>query len=316
MNLQGDFLKSTFQKRSVLECCLALFLIATYPTFLRAEAELPHIAATTSMIGDLLKEIGGETFELDVLMGAGVDPHLYRATQGDLKKLTRARAIFYNGLHLEGKMTQVLEKLSRRKPSIAVAEAIPKDFLRLTDGSSGQPDPHVWFDVSLWEMVAEQVENSLVELFPHQSSVYRKNGASYKQKLQILHSQVREEIQKIPVRQRILVTAHDAFGYFGDAYDIEVIGLQGISTATEFGLYDLKRITDLVIKRKVKAVFVESSVPARFVEALQKGVLARGHRLELGGTLYSDAMGEAGTPEGTYTGMVKHNVATIVRALK
>ena len=274
------------------------------------------IVTTTGMIADIAKNVGGERIEVQALMGAGVDPHLYKATPGDLRKLNNASLVLYNGLHLEGKMADTLEKMSRKKPSIAVAGEIPKSQLLTFAAAPEFPDPHVWFDIKMWMFAVEKTRDELVKLDPTHHVVYKSNADTYLKKLERMHQYAIEKIATIPRKQRVLVTAHDAFGYFGKAYDIEVKGLQGISTATEASLQDVQRIVKLLASRKVKAVFVESSVPRRTVEAVVAGSRAKGHEVVIGGELFSDAMGKSGTPEGTYLGMVKHNVDTIVKALR
>lgn len=271
------------------------------------------VVATTGMIGDLVKNIGGKEVSLETLMGSGVDPHLYKATQGDLRKLLQADVIFYNGLHLEGKMHEVFEKLARKKPVYAVSASIPSQRLLHANGAV---DPHIWFDVSLWQMAGEEVLKRLSQENPSQKTYYAENAKRYLAKLGRLHEWVHTQVQSLPESQRVLVTAHDAFGYFGKAYGMEVRGLQGISTASEFGLNDILQLKTMLLQRKVKAVFVESSVPKKFIQSLVAGVKAEGGQLTIGGELYSDAMGLAGTPEGTYPGMVEHNVRAIVGALK
>lgn len=272
------------------------------------------VAATTGMVGDLARNIGRERVEVTALMGPGVDPHLYKASEGDISRLSGAQIIFYNGLHLEGRMGDILVKMARNKPTVAVAERIPEEALLKTADET--EDPHIWFDVSLWMQAAEVVRDSLIELDPAGKAEYEANAAAYLKELETLHRYAREQIATIPAQQRVLVTAHDAFGYFGRAYGIEVTGLQGISTATEYGLADVQNVVDLLVTRKIKAVFVESSVPKRSIEALVEGAGAKGHKVAIGGELFSDAMGAAGTPEGTYSGMVRHNVDIIVKALK
>lgn len=288
-----------------------LFLLAG-----TVQAKPLHIVATTGMLGDMIANIGGEHVEVSSLMGSGVDPHLYKATQGDLKRFRRADLIVHNGLHLEGKLTDILGKLARRQPVYAVSEGLNSDRLIHPDGHSGHPDPHLWFDIALWREAGEGLRDQLIELDPRHADDFRRQAADYFARLDRLHAWTAEQIATIPERQRVLVTAHDAFSYFGRAYDIEVVGLQGISTATEYGLYDVKRVRELVIERGVKAIFVESSVPKKFIESLQQGLAAEGHQVAIGGELFSDAMGRPGTLEGTYVGMVEHNVNTIVGALK
>lgn len=281
----------------------------------RERGGVVHVTATTGMIGDLAARIGGAWVEVATLMGSGVDPHLYKPTQGDLAKLSEADLILYNGLHLEGKMGDVLETMSGKKPTVAVTDGIPRDQLRQPAEFQGQYDPHVWFDVRLWMAAVETVRDALVRVAPEHAEAFDRNTSTYLEELKALDAYVKERIATIPREQRLLITAHDAFGYFGRAYDIEVMGLQGISTASEYGLQDLGRLIDIIVERKVKAVFVESSVSPKSIEALRQGVQAKGHDLRIGGTLYSDALGPEGSDEGSYVGMVKHNVDTMVEAL-
>lgn len=279
-------------------------------------ADKRKVVVTTGMIADLVRNIAGDEAEVTALMGPGVDPHLYKATHGDLQRLTGADVVFYNGLHLEGKMVDVLEKLSAKQPCFAVASAIPEGELRRPPEFEGLHDPHIWFDVSLWIQAAAKVRDELSKLWPEKKELIEGNAAKHIAALEELHDWVKQEISGVPEAQRVLITAHDAFGYFGRAYGIEVMGLQGISTATEFGLNDLTRLVDVILSRKVKAIFVESSVPQKFVSAVVDGVKAKGGAVSVGGELFSDAMGPEGTPEGTYIGMVTHNVQTITKALK
>ncbi|HYF95532.1 MAG TPA: zinc ABC transporter substrate-binding protein [Symbiobacteriaceae bacterium] len=272
------------------------------------------VTVTTGMIADLVGNVGKDHVEVTALMGSGVDPHLYKASEGDIAKLADAQIIFYNGLHLEGRMGDIFVKMAAQKPTIAVAEGIPKDLLLET--AAGTEDPHIWFDVANWIKALDVVRDGLVAKDPAHKADYEANAAAYLTQLQELDSYARTQLASIPKEQRVMVTAHDAFNYFGRAYDVEVMGLQGISTAAEYGLNDVQRLVDLLVQRKIKAVFVESSVPKRSIEALVEGARAKGHTVEIGGELFSDAMGAPGTPEGTYLGMVRHNVDTIVKALK
>ncbi len=277
-----------------------------------AQAQL-KVTTTTGMIADLVQNIGGRYVEVTSLMGSGVDPHLYKATQGDLRRLSRADIILYNGLHLEGKMQDIFEKMARKKPVFAVSSLIPRTQLR----QHGHfPDPHIWFDLSLWQQAGQRVLQILQQQDPKNKQAYADNAQLYLAEMQQLHQWIKTQVLSIPPAQRILITAHDAFGYFGRAYGMQVEGLQGISTASEFGLQDIKQLKDLIVKNNIKAVFVESSVSPRFIQSLVAGVKAEGHNLSIGGELYSDAMGQTGTPTGHYFGMVKHNVKTIVDALK
>lgn len=274
------------------------------------------VTATIGMITDVVGQVGGDHVEVLGLMKAGVDPHLYKATQGDLNKLNKADIIFYNGLHLEGKMVDVLEKMNAKKPTVAVSRNIDKAKLRSWNGGEGQYDPHIWFDVRNWMSATEVIRDELVKLDPAHADDYKKNAEAYLKQLQALHEETKAKIASIPEKSRVLVTAHDAFGYFGDAYGIKVIGLQGISTASEAGLKDVADLRDFLVENRIKAVFVESSVPKKTIQAVVDGAKEKGHEVKIGGELFSDAMGGPGTPEGTYIGMVRHNVDTIVNALK
>ncbi|MEM9859117.1 MAG: zinc ABC transporter substrate-binding protein [Bacteroidota bacterium] len=273
------------------------------------------IVTTTGIIADLAKNIVGDSADVVALMGPGVDPHLYKATQGDLQKLTAADMIVYNGLHLEGKMGEVLEKLSRIKPVIVIAEGIPPSS-RQTVSDLNSYDPHIWFDVKLWRQAAQHLTNELGNHHPGAKAYFTSNFTVYDSTLDALHHWVAERISVIPDERRVLITAHDAFGYFGSAYDIEVKGLQGISTLSEYGLRDVTNLVDYIVDRKIKAVFVETSVSEKAIKAVVQGCQKRGFNVTIGGNLFSDAMGSQGTPEGTYVGMVKSNVNTIVDALK
>lgn len=274
------------------------------------------VLATTGMIADIAKYVGGEQAEVEGLMGAGVDPHLYKANESDIRKMAAAEIIFYNGLNLEGKMGDIFVRMARKKPAIAVTELIDEKLLREPPEMEGHHDPHVWFDVLLWSKAVSRVGEGFAEIDPPNRQAYLSRAAEYTRKFEELHAWCRSEIALIPKEQRVLVTAHDAFGYFGRAYDIEVKAIQGISTESEASLKEINGLIDVIVQRKVKAVFVESSVPRKNIEALVEGCKARGHALKIGGELFSDALGESGSPEGTYIGMVKHNVSTIVNALK
>ncbi len=291
---------------------LALLLLSLLLMTFAAQAQL-KVVTTTGMIADLVENIGGQHAEVTALMGSGVDPHLYKATQGDLRRLTKADVILYNGLHLEGKMQDIFEKMARKKAVFPVSSSIPKEQL-LQHGHF--PDPHIWFDLSLWQQAGQRVLQILQQQDPKNQQRYADNAESYLNEMQQLHQWIKSQIQSIPQTQRILITAHDAFGYFGQAYGMQVMGLQGISTASEFGLQDIKQLKDIIVKNQIKAVFVESSVSPRFIQSLVAGVKAEGHELTIGGELYSDAMGKSDTATGSYFGMVKHNVKTIVDALK
>jgi manganese/zinc/iron transport system substrate-binding protein len=276
-----------------------------------------NIVTTTTMITDLVKNIGGDAVNVQGLMGSGVDPHLYKASEGDVTKLVNADIIFYNGLHLEGKLVEVFEKMgSATKTPIALADELDKSTLIGSDYFASNYDPHVWFDISYFGIFAEKVAKVLAEQDPKNAEVYAKNMTSYLMELKALNKNINTKIAELPLENRILVTAHDAFNYFGKAYSFEVVGLQGLSTATEAGVKDVQKLSAFIIEKQIKAVFVESSVPKRTIEALQAAVKSKGHNVEIGGTLYSDALGTKGTIEGTYIGMFEYNVNTIVNALK
>ncbi|MEO9967006.1 MAG: zinc ABC transporter substrate-binding protein [Reichenbachiella sp.] len=274
------------------------------------------VITTTGMIYDAVINIAGDRVDAQALMGPGVDPHLYKATQGDLKKLQDADLIFYNGLHLEGKMGDVFEKLGRIKPVKAISTEIPDSLFRASELYPGTYDPHIWFDVSLWKQAVTRVHKELVISDPENKNIYDLNSESYLKSLDSLHEAVKLSIHSIPDSQRLLITAHDAFGYFGEAYGIEVNGLQGISTLSEPGLKDVADLVDLINSKKIKAVFIETSVSKKAINAVVEGCRKKGHDVHIGGSLYSDAMGPFGSFEGTYIGMVHTNAQTIVNALK
>ncbi len=275
-----------------------------------------HVVCTIGMITDVAGIVGGDRTVVVGLMGAGVDPHSYVAAPRDMRELARADLILYNGLHLEGRLAEQLERLGVRRPAVAVTDGINPARLRAPPDFAGQYDPHVWFDVSLWAQATERIRDALIDVDPAGTTEYEQNAAAYLEQLAALHEETRARIAEIPRESRVLITAHDAFGYFGRAYDIEVRGLQGISTDSEASLRDVNDLVDTLVSRRIKAIFVESSVPRRNMEALITGCRARGHKVRIGGELYGDALGPPGTPEGTYIGMVRHNVNTIVDALR
>ena len=272
--------------------------------------------STIGMIGDVVSNIGGEHVESVSLMKPGIDPHLYKATQGDMKKLENAEVIFYNGLHLEGQMIKIFERMEKSKPTVAVTQNVSTDRLLAGDGESTEYDPHLWFNVEYWIESAKVIRDELIEIDEENKADYEKNAEEYITRMKELNQYVKQKIETIPEDNRVLVTAHDAFGYFGDAYGIEVMGLQGISTESEVGSKDVSELRDFLVENKIKAVFVESSVPKDTIEAVIEGAKELGHEVTIGGELFSDAMGDEGTEEGTYLGMVRHNVDTIVEALK
>lgn len=283
-----------------------------------AEGEPYQIVCTVGMITDIVRNVAGEHAQVEGIIGEGVDPHLYKPTRGDVVKLSQADVVFYNGLLLEGKMTDVLVRVATSgKPVRAVTEAILEetDYLLDKDDGSEYTDPHVWMDVSGWLRAVPVVVETLSAYDPANADEYEANAAAYMEQLEALDAYAKEAMATIPESQRVLVTAHDAFRYLGRAYGIAVRGIQGFSTESEAGVRDLEELVDFIVERGIPAVFVETSVADKNVRALVEGAKARGHDVEIGGLLYSDAMGQAGTYRGTYIGMIDHNVTTIVNAL-
>jgi len=273
-----------------------------------------NVVTTTSMITDIVKNVGGDLVHLEGLMGAGVDPHLYKASAGDVTKLSNADVIFYNGLHLEGKLVEVFEKMdSSRKEVSALGETLDKNTLIGSDYFASNYDPHVWFNIEYFKQFVEKVVLDLSTSDYNNSAKFKANGKAYIEKLEALEKEIKSTIETLPEEKRILVTAHDAFNYFGKSYGFEVVGLQGLSTATEAGVQDVQKLSQFIIDKDVKAIFVESSVPRRTIEALQAAVQSKGHEVVIGGSLYSDALGNPDTVEGTYIGMFTYNVHTIVK---
>lgn len=302
--------------RLVLIGAISLGLTACSSGANSDENETIQVTTTIAQIADIVENIGGDKVKVESLMGPGIDPHLYKASQGDLSKLNDADIIFYNGLRLEGRMGDILNKMAEEKPTIPVAESVPSDLLLKAEGETDKMDPHIWFDISLWLYAVEEVKNTLVEEDEENAAYYEKNAEAYINELKELDAYAKEQITTIPPESRVLVTAHDAFQYFGEAYDMEVTGLQGLSTDAEFGLNDVRSIVDLLVERDIKAVFVESSISEDSINAVVQGAESRGHTVKIGGELYSDAMGAAGTETGTYLGMFRHNIETIVNSLK
>lgn len=275
-----------------------------------------RVVTTTNIIANLVTEIGGDNISLESLMGAGVDPHLYKASEGDVSKLYNADIIFYSGLHLEGKLVDIFEKMKSGKNTVSLGDRLPKDQLISSANFGGNYDPHVWFNIGFFKLFSNFVTEELSKADPENAEYYKANNEKYLQKLDALETEVRAAINTLPKEKRILVTAHDAFNYFGKEYGFRVVGLQGISTASEAGVKDVQELSKFIIENQVKAIFIESSVPRRTIEALQAAVLSKNHQVEIGGSLYSDALGNPGTEVGTYVGMFRYNVNTIVNALK
>lgn len=272
------------------------------------------VVVTTGMVGDVVRNVGGDKVEVFQLMGEGVDPHLYKASPGDIRSLDEADFIVFSGLHLEGKLAEILERLSRRKPAYAVADQLDKT--KLLADPDGIVDPHIWFDVKLWRSGVKGIADALSRFDHKNKDYYTANAKGYEAELDALDQEVAQRLRQIPENQRVLITAHDAFGYFARAYGLKVRSIQGISTDAEAGLREINDLVDYICRNKIKAVFVENTVSERNVKSLIEGCRARGHDVVVGGELYSDGTGKNGSPEGTYVGMIRHNVDVLVNSLK
>lgn len=305
---------------SILNRCAALVAGAfalLVPLSAGAQPQIPYKAvATVGMVADIVRNVAGDRAKVVSLMGEGVDPHLYKATRSDMATLLGADIVFYNGLLLEGKMSDALIRVATSGKKVhAVTELLEEKFLLEPEAFAGHYDPHVWMDPAAWLRAVEVVADKLAEFDPSGASVYRQNLAGYLEELRALDAYGERVLATVPETSRVLVTAHDAFNYFGRRYGYEVVGIQGISTESEAGVRDIERLVDLLVSRRVRAVFVETTVSDRNVNALIAGARARGHNVVIGGKLFSDAMGAPGSYEGTYIGMIDHNITTIVRAL-
>ena len=292
---------------------LVLSLLFTSLTNSKAASSV-RVIATRTVVADLVEQVGGDLVVVESLMGDGVDPHSYRATPRDIDKLVRADLIVANGLHLEGKLAELLQRIGRKRPFVAVGNAVPKDEL-LSIGND-LFDPHIWFDAKLWSYCPSTVADALGQLDSKSAATYRQRANKYSKDLLELDKNVRKKFKEIPQQRRVLITAHDAFRYFGRAYGLEVIGVQGTSTESEAGLADMNQLVELVVQRHIPAVFVETSVSDRNVTALIEGAAARGHVVRLGGRLYSDALGPAGEGGDTLERALLSNVDTILGALR
>lgn len=303
---------TTITRRNALAL---LAMIAAVPRSAMAQAAPLAVVATTGMIADTARRIGGDLVQVRALMGPGVDPHAYRQTRTDIAALARADLVLWHGLYLEAQMEEVLLDLARRRKVVAVAEAVPVARRRAHDEYQGRFDPHVWMDPVLWRYVVDAVAAAMGELRPADRTAFEAQAARFRDDLQALAAYSTRVLGTVPPDRRVLITAHDAFAYFGAAYGFEVMGIQGISTESEAGLARIRSLVDLVVERRIGAIFVESSVAERNVRAIVEGAAARGHTVVIAGELFSDAMGPDGTYEGTYIGMIDHNVTTIARAL-
>ena len=294
---------------------IALASLLPLSSFASADEAPLNVVATIGMIADVTQEIGGECVNVDALMGPGVDPHLFQASASDVATLRSAEQIFYSGYSLEGQLGDVLEKFSERTPTLAVAPASIDPASLITSQDVYGIDPHLWMDVSLWAQTLPTLNAALSEARPDCAATFDANTERYQAQLLALHEWVKDSIASVPEEQRVLVTAHDAFSYYGRAYDIDVEGIQGISTETETGIADIRNMTDIVVERGVPAVFVESTINPRTIQAVIDAAEQRGHEVVVGGELYSDAMGDPDTVDGTYMGMIYRNTQHIVEAL-
>ncbi|MCS6626881.1 zinc ABC transporter substrate-binding protein [Roseibacterium beibuensis] len=287
---------------------------ASFP-FGAAAQERLNVVATTGMIADVARVVGGDVVEVSALMGPGVDPHAYRQTRSDIVALSRADLILWNGLYLEAQLEQLLLDLAERQPVVAVGEGVPVEMRLANEDYADRFDPHVWMDPARWSYVVETVAAALTEASPDHAGEFDRNADAYLEQLAALGEYSEDVLGSVPEASRVLISAHDAFSYFGEAYGFDVVGIQGISTESEAGLQRIAELVDMIVAREVGAVFVETSVSDRNIRALIEGAAAQGHEVVIGGELFSDAMGEPGTYEGTWLGMIDHNVTTIARAL-
>ncbi|MDH3265246.1 MAG: zinc ABC transporter substrate-binding protein [Paracoccaceae bacterium] len=297
-------------RRALLASSLAV--LAARPA---AAAEPLMLVATTGMIADAAARVGGDHVAVRGLMGPGVDPHAYRQTRTDIAAMVGADLVLWHGLYLEAQMEEFMLDLARRTPVVAVAEALPREVLRSHDTYAGRYDPHVWMNPELWAEVVLAIRDALAGARPEATDAFAANAEAHRAEIARLSAYARATLATVPETDRVLVTAHDAFGYFGAAYGFEVIGIQGISTESEAGLNRIGELVGLLVQRRIGAVFVESSVSDRNTRALIEGAAAQGHEVKIGGELFSDAMGPPGTYEGSYLGMIDHNVTTIAAAL-
>ena len=321
-----------FQKKFMLKLLISnikLVVIINFIVFLSScKSEITKnskitIVTTTGMVGDLITNLVKDSAKVDFLMQSGIDPHLYKATQSDLHKLYKADLIFYSGLHLEGKMTEVLEKYGKIKKVYSLGDNVNKNMLikvsendSKEDNSEIHYDPHIWFDLDIWLECTELAANKIILEYPHLKDYITQNKISYIKQLIDLKENSKVNISKIPKSQRILITSHDAFSYFGRKFDIQVRGLQGISTVAEYGIKDVNNLVDFVIKNNIKTIFSETSVSSKSMEAILFACKKQNYKLQIYDNLYSDSMGNSGTLEGTYIGMYQKNIQTIIKGLQ
>lgn len=302
----------TLTRRIFLGFCGATLAV---PLPAVADTTRLNVVATTGMVADAVRQVGGDLVDVTALMGPGIDPHSYRQTRSDIVAMTRADMVLWHGLYLEAQLEDLLMDLARSRTVIAVGEAVPEAERIAHPDYDGRFDPHVWMDPDLWQHVVRAVQDALSTARPAQAEQFATNVAAHIADLERLSAYAARSLSSVPEEARVLLTAHDAFGYFGRTHGFEVLGIQGISTESEAGLNRIGALVDLLVARQIGAVFVESSVSDRNIRALIEGANARGHDLRIGGELFSDAMGPDGTYEGTYIGMIDHNVTMIAGAL-
>lgn len=305
---------------SLVICIFALCLYYSYKIHFNSTIAVKNppfcVVCTTTMLADTVRILSGNSDDINIItiMGPGIDPHLYRAREGDVHRIANANLVLYHGLHLEGKLGDLFAGMQVYVPTVAITEVINPAKLR-GSGFAGIYDPHVWHDVALWILCVENVQNALMQRNPHSAQEYAKNAEKYIQELHQLDRWIHEQIQSIPQEKRILITAHDAFAYFGKAYGLEVLGLQGISTESEIGTKDIIDMVKHIIENKIPVMFVESSVPTRSAQAVQQAVAASGWSIVLGEELFSDSLGDIKSGADTYVHMMHHNVCAIVSGL-
>lgn len=307
--------------RRLFQLFLSFLLLLPFfsPSAAQSNTTVPHkpleVVATTGMLADAIQNIGKDRVRVTALMGPGVDPHGYRQTHADITRLTRADIVIYHGLHLEAQLAHLLQDLARHKTVVALAEALPREQLLADEDNPEFHDPHIWMDPTLWQQLVLAARDTLISKDPAGKKTYTQNATDYVKQIADMNTRVSEMLHAVPPSGRVLVTAHDAFRYFGRAFGYEVLAIQGISTESEASLHKIEQLVQTLVQRKIPAVFVESSVPEQNVRALTEGAAARGHRVKIGGELYSDAMGLPDTPEGNYIGMIEHNARVISTAL-
>lgn len=301
----------------IVAAILALLSIFYVQVLLQAATEKSklYVTCTTTIIADAIKHIARDKIKLDVLMGPGVDPHLYKPIEQDISKIAQADIIFYNGLHLEARMTDLFEQMNSVKTTIAVCKDIPTEMLIPSPEHHNYFDPHIWFDPKIWSYAIETISETLQKHDRTHKEFYKQNTKNYLQKIESMYQQTQQQMMSIPKEKRTLITAHDAFEYFAQAYHCKVVSLQGISTASEAGAQDVQNLANFIVEHQIPAIFIETSIPSRTLEAVQQNVLSKGFSVHIGQELYSDALGSPETIAGTYIGMMEYNVATIVKEL-